>query len=278
MTRQKSGSDPPYILGHSDHELARLRKQAELLGPTTEEFLREAGIAKGMRVLDVGSGAGDVALIAADLVGEGGEVVGVDNAPKAVEVATQTAQERGLRNVGFQVGDPTEMEFDPTFDAVIGRYVLPFQPDPAVMLLALSRHLRKGGLIVFHEPEWGCVRSFPPAPLYDRACRWIIDTTRRSGQSWSFLDQAYPAFRGAGLPPPTLRMHTHVSVSSHSREWLMAVADMVESLLRSMQREGVATAEEVDLPTLRDRLWDEAKSTPRVIVGRSEIGMWTTVG
>jgi ubiquinone/menaquinone biosynthesis C-methylase UbiE len=54
-----------YVLGHSDPELARLKMQARLLEPITRQFLREAGITAGMRVLDVGSGAGDVAVLAA---------------------------------------------------------------------------------------------------------------------------------------------------------------------------------------------------------------------
>lgn len=277
MARDESGFDRPYILGHSEHELARLRSQARLLEPVTVQYFREAGIQPGMRVLDVGSGAGDVALIAAELVGKGGEVIGTDASPKAVEVATNVVRDHGLRNVQFRCGDPSEMKFDGAFDAVVGRYVLPFQPSPAKMLAALSRHLEEGGLLVFHEPEWGFVRSLPAARLYDRACGWIVETTRKSGQSWSFLDRADPAFREAGLPSPTLRLRTHVSSSPESHPWLMAVGDMVESLLTSIESLGVATAAEVDLPTLRERLWEEAQSAPRVFVGRSEVGIWTTV-
>ena len=58
----------------------------------TMRFLREAGIVPGMRVLDVGSGAGDVTFLAAELVGATGEVVGVDLAPAAIEVARSRAQ------------------------------------------------------------------------------------------------------------------------------------------------------------------------------------------
>ena len=61
-----------YVLGHSDRELERLRLQAQLIDPITRQFLIEAGISPGMRVLDVGSGAGDVAFLAADLVGPPG--------------------------------------------------------------------------------------------------------------------------------------------------------------------------------------------------------------
>jgi ubiquinone/menaquinone biosynthesis C-methylase UbiE len=275
MSSDKRDSNPLYVLGHSDHELNRLRAQARFLEPVTRQFLSEAGVTRGMRVLDVGSGAGDVAFLAAELVGETGMVLGVDKASAAVSAATVAARERGLRNVQFREGDPAEMTFEQRFDAAIGRYVLPFQTDPSAMLRGLARHLIPGGLLVFHEPDWTFVRSFPLAPLYERACRWIIDTTQLSGQSWSFLDRTRSVFVGADLPPPTMRMRTFVADASKSREWLMAVGDIVESLLLTMAKVGVATAEEVDIDTFRDRLLQEAISNGSVIVGRSEIGMWT---
>ena len=73
----------PYVLGHSDRELDRLQVQARLIEPITRTFFSDAGLAPGMRVLDIGSGAGDVAFLAAELVGEEGEVVGIDRASAA---------------------------------------------------------------------------------------------------------------------------------------------------------------------------------------------------
>lgn len=120
----------PYLLGHSDHELNRLRSLARLLEPMTRQLLGEACIRPGMRVFDVGSGAGDVAFLAAELVGEAGSVVGADQAAAAVAAATLAARERELPNVQFRKGNPAEMAFDGVFDAVVGRYVLLFQADP----------------------------------------------------------------------------------------------------------------------------------------------------
>ena len=270
--------NPTYVLGHSEQELERLRAQGRLLEPVTKHFMREAGIAPGMRVLDVGCGTGAVAFLAAGLVGDSGTVIATDKVPTAIASATQAAERQGARNVRFLLGDPTEMDFDTPFDAVVGRYVLPYQADPAAMLRQLARHLRKGGVILFHEPDFTVVRSIPVAPLYERACRWIADTSRLSGQSWSFLDKVQPAFHQAGLPSPILRMHTFVSTGANAREWLNAVGDMVESLLPAIERLQVATADEVDIRTLRDRLWEEVTSEDRILVGRSEIGIWTRVG
>ena len=88
MTRKADdGRAHEYELGHSDRELKRLRLQAQLVDPITRQFFHAAGLERGMRVLDVGSGGGDTALLAAELVGEGGEVLGVDTSPIAVAAA-----------------------------------------------------------------------------------------------------------------------------------------------------------------------------------------------
>src|SRR5437899_2256732 len=142
-----------YVLGHSDREIERLRVQALLVDPITRRFMREGGVGPGMRVLDVGSGAGDVAFLAAELVGDAGEVIGVDRAPTALAVARERAPGKSLRNVSFVEGDPANMTFDRPFDAVVGRYVLLFQQDPGTMLRKVAAHLRPGGVVVFHEPD-----------------------------------------------------------------------------------------------------------------------------
>jgi pimeloyl-ACP methyl ester carboxylesterase len=61
--------DDSYVLGRSASETRRLQAQENIFGPYTEQFLRMVGIGPGMQVLDVGSGAGDVALAAAALAG-----------------------------------------------------------------------------------------------------------------------------------------------------------------------------------------------------------------
>jgi ubiquinone/menaquinone biosynthesis C-methylase UbiE len=136
-----------YVLGHSDAELRRLSTQAHLIDPITRRFLVSAGIAEGMRVLDVGSGAGDVAVLLASLVGASGEVIGTDPAGTAIDAAEKRIRASGLGNVRFQHGDPALMTFDKPFDAVVGRYVLQFMPDPSAAVARLSSHLHRGGII-----------------------------------------------------------------------------------------------------------------------------------
>jgi cyclopropane fatty-acyl-phospholipid synthase-like methyltransferase len=65
-----------YALGSADAEQGRLIRQALRLAPYTERLFREAGIGPGQRVLEIGSGVGDVAMLIARLVGPGGKILG----------------------------------------------------------------------------------------------------------------------------------------------------------------------------------------------------------
>lgn len=271
-------TNPDYALGHSDRELERLSAQDRFVGAVTRQFFLEAGVGAGMRVLDVGSGAGDTAFLAADLVGETGEVIGADRAAAAVVAATERAKARGIRNVSFREGDPATMAFDRPFDAVVGRYVLLFQTDPSVMLRVLARHVRPGGVIVFHEPTWEGARSIPPAPTYDRCRHWIGEAFSRAGTpDTDMVARLYQAFITAGLPTPTMRMQTFVGGGAGSMDWLQAVADLVGSLLPAIEKMGVATAVEVEIETLAERLRQEVTLNGTVIIGRSEVGAWARV-
>jgi ubiquinone/menaquinone biosynthesis C-methylase UbiE len=98
-----------------------------------------------MKVLDVGSGAGDVALLAADLVGPSGSVVGIDANPLVLDTARERATAAGRTNVTFLPMDLQRLDLDADFDAVVGRLILLHQARPAEALRAVAKHLRPGG-------------------------------------------------------------------------------------------------------------------------------------
>jgi ubiquinone/menaquinone biosynthesis C-methylase UbiE len=74
----------PYVFENLPPEFDRLKFQSAILRPITERLLRSVQLSHGMRVLDLGSGVGDVALLAAEQVGPSGDVVGVDRDPRSV--------------------------------------------------------------------------------------------------------------------------------------------------------------------------------------------------
>ena len=124
-------SDPQYALTQDSVEFDRLARQAAIAEPFTERVFQAAGIGVGMRLLDVGCGAGHVAMLAARLVGKTGEVVAVDREAPVLEHARANVASAGFENVMF-VNDDFRTAGLPggKFDAVVGRYVLQYQADP----------------------------------------------------------------------------------------------------------------------------------------------------
>lgn len=266
-----------YLLGHSEQELVRLEVQARLLEPITRRFLVDSGILPGMRVLDAGCGLGDVTFLCAELVGRAGQVVGVDRATSAIAAARGRARAKSMANVDFVEGDATDMHFEAPFDAVVGRYVLMYQTDPAAMLRALARNLRAGGVVVFHELDWGGARSVPPAPTYDRCCRWVAEALQRGGAEAYMGTKLYAYFVRAGLAAPTMRLEAVIGGSADASGAVRELNATIfpASLVPTLERFGIATAAEVDAETLPDRMQEEISRNGSVIVGRSEVGAWS---
>lgn len=266
-----------YALGHSDPELKRLSTQARLIDPITRRFFLEAGLGPGMRVLDVGSGAGDVAMLLADLVGPRGAVVGSDPSAKALAVARLRAAEAGLDNVSFVEGDPSEMDFHKPFDAVAGRYVLQFMLNPAAALEKLSAHVKPGGIIVFHELDWNGARSVPASPLYDRSCALCAKTIAALGAETSMGAKLHSTFVQAGLKAPALRLEAMIGSAPSGVDRVDLVCDLVATLLPDMERFALVQPGEIDIATLSSRILAEVEASGGVIIGRAEIGAWCIV-
>src|SRR5579859_7296516 len=101
-------SAPAYALGYTPEAFQRLLVQGRLYRPFMRRLLEAAGLSAGMHVLDVGCGPGEVSLLAAELVGELGIVIGVDRDESTIHIAQGRAQEAGLKNLSFLLGDLNE--------------------------------------------------------------------------------------------------------------------------------------------------------------------------
>jgi len=264
-----------YELGHSERELKRLRLQAELTDPFTRQYYRDAGIEQGMRVLDVGSGGGDAALVAAELVGEKGQVVGVDIAAAAVAAAQARVGALGKRNISFHHGDLDRLEFAEKFDAAVGRYVLMFNPDPAAMVKSAARLVRPGGVIVFHETDWNGVRSNPVAPMYQQCHDWIVRTFEKVGTNPQMGHHLRSVFVRAGLSAPSMALRALIQGPSERVAYIHMIAELANTLAPVMEEQGVIARGEFDPATFGSRMISEVERLDSVVVGRSEVGAWS---
>lgn len=241
-------------MGYTQHELERLMFQAQLLRPMTERLLRRAGLEPGMSVLDVGCGPGDVALLAAGLVGPSGSVTGIDRDARSIALAARRAEDEGLSWAEFRVAEVEEFTADGSFDAVIGRYVIAHQPDPAVFLKAAVRNLRPGGVVAFHEPDITQAGPFswPEVPLWEETVAWIKQATAALITHRDAGRRLRCHFADAGLPEP--QIHGEFSTGGGPDSPLYRyTADTVRTLLQVLTTIGVPTGE-IGAETLEARL------------------------
>ena len=271
-----SAIDPSdaYALGRSAAETQRLIRQAQIYGPLTRRLFASAGITAGMKVLDVGSGAGDVALLLADLVGPRGAVVGVEMNPTILDTARARVRAAGWTNVTFLEGDVHSIGLDEDFDAVVGRWILMYLPEPVAALHRLLRCLQPGGIIAFQENDFTYPpMTFPLAPLHEQVVQWTTPPPGRGGPDQQMGSKLYRTYLDAGLSAPQLRLDAPIGGGP---DWpgYAYVADTVRSLLPMLEQMGVVTAEEVGIETLAERLRAEAVGQRVVQMLPIVIGAW----
>jgi ubiquinone/menaquinone biosynthesis C-methylase UbiE len=267
-----------YPFQSSPEERLRLIAQGELVAPLTRRLFERAGIRSGMRVLDIGSGSGDVAFLAAGLVGPEGSVIGADRDPAQVAFAEQRAKANRLDNVCFVAGDFREIELDSPVDAIVGRLVLMYAADPLDALRRALRNLKAGGVIALQESVVdydGPVLIEPLACLAARAAEWFRAGFKHSGVHPRMGMRLYGLMRAAGLEPSTeIDMLVPIQQGPEG-ELFRTLTSVVRSQLPAIVASGAATEAEIDIETLERRLIADAP--PGGVVGyfnAGHVGVW----
>lgn len=238
----------------------------------TERLLRDAGIGPGMRVLDLGCGYGEVSRLVARLVGNEGQVVGVDHDATTLATAADKVRAAGHSNITLAQVDLNDFHLETApFDAIVARRVLMYLPDPARTMDRVTRVLRSGGVVALQEHDAAMVPAcVAPFPLHKQVSGWIWKTVEREGANLHMGFDLPAVFTQVGLMLQDLRVEAVVITRAQPSN----LATIVRIILPRITGQGVATEAEIDIDTLEARLEAERLATDSVYVSDMVFSAW----
>src|SRR5262249_39117093 len=148
-----------------------------------------------------------------------------------------------------------------------------FIPGPADVLRALAGHVRSGGVVAFHEPQWGpWLRMLEPLPLHLACALLLRDVFHGSSVVTEMGTSLYSIYHDAGLPPPTMRLEMVLEAGPKYTQWLFDLFVTVQPRIEAL---GLSTQKLGDPATLCDRMLAEARAANAVVPCVALIGVWS---
>lgn len=237
-----------YLLGRSQREDDRLRKQVQELAGEARWLLDRIQIPPGARAIELGCGPQGVLELLAERVGPSGTVVGLDKNEGFVASARQYVAEQQLSNVEVVQGDARATHLPrESFDVVFCRLLLVNVPQPEQIVEEMVALLRPGGVIASHEADYLPHGCDPPSPAWDRLFEIFQAYSRAKGVDLFAGRRIHRMLRDAGIVELQVNPVIHVYPPGHHRRSIFL--DFIQNTRDALIREGYAGDEELDALT-----------------------------
>lgn len=235
----------------------------------TQRLFSEAGISRGMKVLEVGCAVGRLTSVIAEVVGSEGSVVGVDKNEKSLEIARE--QLNNTKHVSFVQGDLERLSMDGEFDAIVGRRVFMYLADPGGAIKNLVPLLKPNG--VFAIQEHSCLLPMVGGslmPIHQKYAHMAWETVRREGgdiqigpKLWSYLTEG-------GIQVEDTRAEYIIQTPSVPYPYAQIFPLMKGRILAN----NVASEDELNLEGLEERLKEERDTAQTMFVSDVAFCLW----
>lgn len=233
---------PGYAIRGGTADADRLARQARVMAPATEAFLARAGLAPGVRCLDLGCGGGQVTVHMARVAGPGAAVLGVDRDEEALAIARRRAADAGV-GARFTRGDADAPPRRAAFELAFARLLLSHLADPMAALRAMRVAVRPGGVVAVEDLDASTLRSEPPRPALGRLAEVYAATVRAGGGDPTIGPRLPAMLACAGLEDVDARVIVNPMRAEADKVFL---AELVDNMREAMLAAGAATAGELD--------------------------------
>ena len=247
-----------YLLGRSETEELRLKRQIADLAPLSDAHLAEVGIKAGERVVDLGCGPGGVLHLLGKRVGPTGSVLGIERSPHFVELARRFAADLALTQVEVREGDAYDTGLPRgSFDGAHMRLVLVNVPRPELIVREMVSLVRPGGWVASFEADLEARVHDPPSAELERLRRAYFENARSQGIDLFIGRRTHRLFREAGLIDIAVDVAVQTHPPGHSRRPIFR--DFVNNVRTQLIGGGFLTAEDLerDLSAYERQLADE---------------------
>lgn len=231
-----------YIIQGGEAAASRLRLLANLFGPSTQALFRRAGLAPGMRCLDLGCGSGLVTLEMARIVGPTGAAVGVDRDAKVVEMAGAEAKKQALPAT-FVVREAGNLHDLTDFDFVYARFLLTHVTQPESVLQGMVGTLKKGGSLAVEDINFEGHFCYPNCPAFFRYVELYQKAAQHRGVDPNIGPRLVGMLLDAGLEEVGLEVVLRTFYRGEGKTFASVT---MESIRESVVAAGLASNQDID--------------------------------
>jgi SAM-dependent methyltransferase len=251
-----------YLLGRSEAEETRLKRQIASFAPDSDAQLERIGIRSGERVIDLGCGPGGVLDLLGKRVGPTGSVLGLERSARFVEQARRFVDDHALPQVKVVEGDAYGTGLPrASFDGGHMRLVLINVPEPERIVQELVSLVRPGGWVASFEADFVSHICDPPLPAWNHLVDAYVAYAAAEGIDLFIGRRIHNLFRAAGVVDIDVDAVVHVYPAGHQRRPILL--DFIDNVRDNMVERGIYAPEDLD----RDmRALKHHLSNPEVLV------------